>query len=219
MPDRLIHPLKSLPEPLFPILNPLIHARDPRNLANENRSHPAGEIPRTLAVSLGIGLRRVADEDDLFLRQPRMNLGDAIRLVLLGPLAEGGDEAAQILPGGVTEDQRAGGEVLFSEVSQEGVEVVGGSGEVEEGGVLEFGVFLEGCVEFGHSGDGQGFFDAEGVVQDSERGGGLGYLDRVVDVAYYGPAGGGGEVGGAGEAEGGWQVCWYGLDLRAGGPV
>jgi hypothetical protein len=56
-------------------------------------------------------------------------------------------------------------------------------------------------------------------VQDAERGGRLGYLDRVVDVAYDGPAGGLGEVGGAFEAEGGWEVCCYGLDLVAGGSV
>jgi hypothetical protein len=29
---------------------------------------------------------------------------------------------------------------------------------------LELRVFLEAGVEFGHSGDGEGFFDAEGVV-------------------------------------------------------
>jgi hypothetical protein len=65
--------------------------------------------------------------------------------------------------------------------------------------------------------DGQWLFDAEGVVQDSERGGGLGYLDRVVDVADDGPAGGLGEVGGAFEDERGREVFGYGLDLGAGG--
>ena len=53
-----------------------------------------------------------------------------------------------------------------SEVAEEGVEVVRARGEVEERGVLEFG--FEGCVEFGHALDGQRFFDAEGVVQDSD---------------------------------------------------
>ena len=76
---------------------------------------------------------------------------------------------------------------------------------------------FEGCVEFGHALDGQRFFDAEGVVQDADWGGGLGYLDRVVDVADDGPAGGLGEVGGAFEDEGGREVFCYGLDLVAGG--
>lgn len=215
MPNPLIHPLKSLREPLLPILHPLIHARNPRDLADENRPDPAGEVPRALAVSFGIGLRRVADEDDFFLRQPGVDFRDAVGFVLLCALAEGGDEAAEILPGGVAEDERAGGEVGGSEVAEEGVEVVRARGEVEERGVLE--LCFEGCVEFGHALDGQRFFDAEGVVQDADWGGGLGYLDRVVDVADDGPAGGLGEVGGAFEDEGGREVFCYGLDLVAGG--
>lgn len=82
-----------------------------------------------------------------------------------------------------------------AECTEEGVEVVGRGGEVEEGGVLEFGFDVR--VEFGHAGDGLGLFDAEGVAEDAEGGGGLGHFDRVVDVAYDGPAGGLDEVGGA----------------------
>lgn len=101
-----------------------------------------------------------------------------------------------------------------AEGAEEGVEVVGGGGEVEERGVLEFGV--EGCVELWHAGDGEGVFDAEGVVQDAEGGGGLGDFDGVVDVAYDCPAGWFGEVGGAFEAERGWEVGCCCLDGGAG---
>jgi len=217
MPDPLLHPLESLRKPLLPILRPLIHARNPRDLADENRPDPAGELPSTLAVSFWVRLRRIPNKDDLFLRQPGVDLGDAGGFVLLGALAKGRDEAAEILPGGVAQDEGAGGEVGCSEVAQEGVEVVGACGEVEEGRVLEG--FLQGGVELGHALDGQRFFDAEGVVQDAEWGGGLGYFDRVVDVAYDCPAGGFGEVGGAFEDEGGWEIFGYGLNLGAGGSV
>jgi len=56
-------------------------------------------------------------------------------------------------------------------------------------------------------------------VQDSERRGRLGDLDRIVDVAYDGPAGGLGEVGDAFEAKWWWEVCCYCLDLGARGSV
>ena len=81
-----------------------------------------------------------------------MHLRDAVGFVLLRALAEGSDQAAEVLPGGVAEDERAGGEVFGAEGAEEGVEVVGGGGEVEVCWVLEFG--LEVRVEFGHALDG-----------------------------------------------------------------
>lgn len=104
-----------------------------------------------------------------------------------------------------------------AEGAEEGVEVVGGGGKVEEGRGGEFGG--EVGVEFGHAGNGQRLLDAEGVVQDSERGGRLRDFDGVVDVADDGPAGGGGEVGSAFEGEGGWEVGGEALDLGGGGAV
>ena len=92
--------------------------------------------------------------------------------------------------------------MLGAEGAEEGVEVVGRGGEVEVCWVLELG--FEVGVEFGHAGDWERALDAEGVVEDSEGGGGLGDFDGVVDVADDGPAGGFDEVGGAFEAEGWW---------------
>lgn len=110
-PNPPLHPLKSLLEPPIPILRLLIHARNALDLANENRPDPAGEIPRASPVSLGIGLRRVAYENHFPLRQPGVDFGDAGGFVLLRALAERGDQAAEVLPRGVAEDQGAGGEM------------------------------------------------------------------------------------------------------------
>ena len=125
-----------------------------------------------------------------------MNFAHAVRFVGLSVLLETGYEAAEILPGGVAEDDGAGGVVGGAEVAEEGVEVVGGGGEVEErwwvwlggGGGGEGEDALDVGVEFGHAGDGLRGFDREGGFEDADWGGGLRDFDCVVDVADDGPA-------------------------------
>lgn len=76
------------------------------------------------------------------------------------------------------------------EGAQEGVEVVGGGGEVEPGwgeGLVDVG------VEGWHAGYRGGIVD-EGAAEDAEGEGGHGYFYRVVDVGDYCPAFGGSEV-------------------------
>ena len=92
--------------------------------------------------------------------------------------------------------------MLGAEGAEEGVEVVGRGGAVEVCWVLELG--FEVGVEFGHARDWKCSFDAEGVVEDSEGGGGLCDFDGVVDVADDAPACGFHEVCSALEAEGRW---------------
>lgn len=101
-----------------------------------------------------------------------------LALVGLRALREGGEEAAEVLPRGVAEDDGAPGVVPVQERAEEQVEVVRGGGEVEPGRVEGAGDL---GVELGHPGDGGGVGD-EGAAEDADGGGGHGYFDRVVDV-------------------------------------
>ena len=69
------------------------------------------------------------------MREPRVDFVDAGAFVFFCALGEGADEAGEIHPGGVAEDEGALGVVLVEEGAQEEVEIVGGCGEVEPGWV------------------------------------------------------------------------------------
>lgn len=131
-----------------------------------------------------------------------MHFLDAIGLVLLRAGAQRSDQAAEVLPGCVAKDEGAGWEVVVAEGAEEWVEVVRRGGEVEPSWVLEFG--FEMGVELRHAGDGEGLLDAEGIVQDAERGRCLGDFDCVVDIADDSPACGFCKVGRAFETEWRW---------------
>ena len=130
----------------------------------------------------------------------------ALRLVRFCTLGQGGEEAAQVHPGGVAEDDGAGRVVCVQEGAEEGVEVVGRGGEVKpdggEGGV-------NGGVEGWHAGDGGGVVD-ECSLEDADGGGCHGDFDRVVDVGDDHPPLGFGEVGQHGPGDG--QAWRYRVD-------
>ena len=172
------HIPKRLLEPGIGILIRILHLRHIRHLPDEDRPDPAGIHPADIAVGFRVALRAVADAERLPLRQPGVYLVDAAPLVGLRPLRQGREEAAEIHPGGVAEDGGALWVVLVQEGAEEGVEVVGGGGEVEPGWLQGGG---ELGVEFGHPCDGGGVRD-EGAAEDADGGGGHGYFDRVVDV-------------------------------------
>lgn len=133
MPQSPVQALESLIESLRRILRLDIHLRNPRHLSNENRSNPTGILPRRLAVALRVGLRAVADADEAAVGEPRVDFLDAGDFVVLCPLRERGDQAAEVLPAGVAENDGALRVVIVAEAFEEWVEVVGRGGEVEEG--------------------------------------------------------------------------------------
>ena len=102
-----------------------------------------------------------------------MNLLYASPLVGLGSLRERSQEPAEIHPGCVSEYGSTFGVVLVEEWAKEGVEVVGGGGEIEPGRV-EGGGDLG--VEFWHTSDGSGVGD-EGAAKNADWRRGHSYFD------------------------------------------
>ena len=81
------------------------------------------------------------------------------------------------------------------ELSEKRVEIVGRGRKIEERWVIEY--FIDLGVELGHSGDGLGFLDYEGVVQNADGIRGLRDLHGIVYVRQACPTSLSREEGGA----------------------
>lgn len=107
-----------------------------------------------------------------------MQFGDPGGFVGLRALRQGGQETGEVHPGCVPQEDGAGRVVGVDEGAEEGVEVVGGGGEVEPCWVQGVG---DVGVELGHARDGLRVGD-EGRAEDADGGRRHGYFDGVVDV-------------------------------------
>ena len=107
-----------------------------------------------------------------------MQLHYSAGFVGFGALSQGGEQAAEVHPRGVAEDDRAGGVVGVEEGAEERVEVVGTGGEVEPGWVQER---LDVGVEWWHARDRGGVVD-EGGAEGANWGGGHCCFYGVIDV-------------------------------------
>ena len=131
-----------------------------------------------LAISLRVRLGGIADADDFAGRQPLVHFLHPVDFVRLRALRQAGQEAGEIHPRGVAQDDGAVRIEGAQEGAQEGVEVVGRGGEVEPCRV-EGRVHV--LVEGRHVGDWFRGAD-EGRAQDAGGRGRHGDFDGVVDV-------------------------------------
>lgn len=122
-----------------------------------------------LAVGLGVRLRRVSENNELPLRQPRINLLHAVHLVLLRADRQRRQKSRHGLPAGIPQDKCSWGVVRVPEALEERIQVVRRCREVEPWRVVGE-KRLDARVELGHSWDwGWGvdeclFEDADGVT-------------------------------------------------------
>lgn len=122
-----------------------------------------------LAVRLGIRLRRVSENDELPLRQPRIDLLHAVYLVLLRADRQRRQKPGHGLPARIPQNKGSWGVVRVPEALEERIQVVRRCREVEPRRVVGE-KRLDARVELGHSWDwGWGvdecfFEDADGVT-------------------------------------------------------
>ena len=135
-------------------------------------------LPIHIAVSLGIGLRAVANTDDLPAGEPIVDLINATALVGFSALGQASEEPGEIHPGCFAEDEGPFGVELVEKGTEEVVEVIGRGGKVEPGwrqGLLDVG------VQLGHAGD-RCRLGYEGAAKNADRGWCHGDFDGVVNV-------------------------------------
>ena len=138
--------------------------------------------PRS-GVDLRVRLSGITDSKEFLGRVHSVDTVDDANLVVQGIalVSQQVDESADISQSEVLGDDRSGGsgELGSDEITQEGVELNGGTGDVDELGAVEG--FGEARVEFGHSGNSSRLFEKCSL----EGGDGLedtGDLDSVINV-------------------------------------
>ena len=104
-----------------------------------------------------------------------IHAGDFVGLRALG---QGGEDAGDVHPGGVAENDSSVRVVAVDEGTEEGVEIVWGGGEVEPVGVEKA---FDVSVERWHAFDGSRIGD-KGTAEDADGRGGHGDFDGVVDI-------------------------------------
>ena len=177
-PDGPVHAAKCLLEAVGLVLARVGHLGHVDDLADEDGAHPARVGTAHVAVRFRVRLSAVADAEQLAPREPGLEFRHPVALVCLCTLRERREEAAQVHPGGIAEEDGPGWVVFAHEGGEERVQIVGRGREVKPSRIERGRDVL---VECWHRFDWGGGRD-EGGTKDADRRWRHGNFDCVVDI-------------------------------------